>query len=87
MLNKIYAQQKVMNRNLQRISNVMLMMVFACIGKDAKAREDEQGKMLCKIGLGLTAVLQGLLLVSDIVDLVKSKNQIECDETIDEIDK
>ena len=77
MLNKIYAEQKVTNRNLQRISNVLLMMLFAGLGKDAKVRGDEQGKKLCKAGLCLTAVSQGLLTISDIVDIVKNGKPVE----------
>lgn len=77
MLNKIYAEQKVTNRNLQRISNVLLMMLFAGLGRDAKVRGDEQGKKLCKAGLCLTAVSQGLLIISDIVDIVKNGKPVE----------
>ncbi len=77
MLNKIYAEQKVTNRNLQRISNVLLMMLFAGLGRDAKVRGDEQGKKLCKAGLCLTAVSQGLLTISDIVDIVKNGKPVE----------
>ena len=77
MLNKIYAEQKVTNRNLQRISNVLLMMLFAGLGRDAKVRGDEQGKKLCKAGLCLTAVSQGLLTISDIVDIVKNGQPVE----------
>lgn len=77
MLNKIYAEQKVTNRNLQRISNVLLMMLFAGLGRDSKVRGDEQGKNLCKAGLCLTAVSQGLLIISDIVDIVKNENRLK----------
>lgn len=77
MLNKIYAEQKVTNRNLQRISNVLLMMLFAGLGRDAKVRGDEQGKKLCKAGLCLTAVSQGILIISDIVDIVKNGKPVE----------
>lgn len=77
MLNKIYAEQKVTNRNLQRISNVLLMMLFAGLGRDAKVKGDEQGKKLCKAGLCLTAVSQGLLIISDIVDIVKNGKPVE----------
>jgi len=77
MLNKIYTEQKITNRNLQRISNVLLMILFAGLGRDAKVRGDEQGKKLCKAGLCPTAVSQGLLLISDIVDIVKVRKQIE----------
>ena len=77
MLNKIYAEQKVTNRNLQRISIVLLMMLFAGLGRDAKVRGDEQGKKLCKAGLCLTAVSQGLLTISDIVDIVKNGKPVE----------
>ena len=80
MLNKIYAEQKVTNGNLQRISNVLLMMLFAGLGGEAKSRGDEQGKKLCKAGLCLTAVSQGLLIISDIVAIVKNGKQVESDE-------
>lgn len=73
MLNKIYAEQKMMNRNLQRISHLMLMFMFAYLGKDAKENDDEQGKKLCKFGVCLTAAAQGLLLIADLVDLFKNK--------------
>lgn len=83
MLNKIYAEQKVTNRNLQRIRNVLLMMLFAGLGRDAKVRGDEQGKKLCKAGLCLTTVSQGLLIFSDIVDIVKSRKQIEAFDEVE----
>ena len=74
MLNKIYAEQKITNRNLKGISNIVMMGIFAMLIKDAKARGDIQAKKLCRIGVCLTAVSQGILIVSDIIDLINHKN-------------
>lgn len=74
MLDKIYTEQRIANRNLRRISNILMMGILAMLGKDAKARGDVQGKKLCRIGVWLTAVSQGLLIVSDIIDFVQIKN-------------
>lgn len=42
------SSRKATNRNSQRISNVMLMMLVAGLGRDAKSRGDEQGKNYAK---------------------------------------
>lgn len=44
MLNKMYAEQRITNRNLKGISNILLMGILAMLGKDAKTRGDDQGK-------------------------------------------
>ena len=75
MLNKIYEEQKTTNRNLQRISNVILMAVFAGLGINAKEHDNEQGRMLCRMGLYLTAISQGLLIATDIYEVVKKRRR------------
>lgn len=83
MLNKIYAEQKVTNRSLHRIANILLMGLFAGLGKNAKASGDEHGTKLCRIGVGLTAVSQCLLIASDIAALINNKktdSEIEYNE-------
>lgn len=83
MLNRIYAEQKATNRSLHRIANILLMGLFAGLGNNAKACGDEQGKKLCRIGVGLTAVSQLLLIASDIAALINNKrtdSEIECNE-------
>lgn len=84
MLKKVYTEQKMMNKNLQRITNLILMILFTMVGKEAAARDDETGKRLCRIGVGLTAVTHALLIVSDIADLVKSQKEEVFEEDIDE---
>ena len=83
VLNRIYAEQKATNRSLHRIANILLMGLFAGLGNNAKARGDEQGKKLCRIGVDLPAVSQLLLIASDIAALINNKrtdSEIECNE-------
>lgn len=80
MMDKIYEEQKVTNRSLRRISNLILMAMFVSLGNDAKARNDEDGAKLCLIGMGLTTVSYGLSLVTDVIEIIKSRNQIKSSE-------
>lgn len=75
MLNRIYAEQKATNRSLHRIANILLMGLFAGLGNNAKARGDEHGTKLCRLGVGLTAVSQCLLIASDIAALIDAKKE------------
>lgn len=68
LLNDIYYEQKATNRQLQRLSNIALIGILAGLSKNTKDRGDEHGKKLCKAGLILTIVAEGVLMVSDIMD-------------------
>lgn len=70
MLDKIYAEQKTISRNLQQISNIILMVFFANLKTKAKSDNDENLKKICHIGLILTAISHGLVVLSRILDLV-----------------
>lgn len=73
MMDKIYFEQKAINRSLQRINNIIIMAIFAGFGKNAKLCDDEKGKKLCKIGIALTAVVQGLLFITEVIEVIKQK--------------
>ena len=57
------------------IANILLMGLFAGLGKNAKASGDEHGTKLCRLGIGLTAVSQCLLIASDIAALINNKKE------------
>lgn len=80
MLKKVYEEQKMANKSLQRITNLILMIIFALVGREAASRGDETGKILCRIGLGLNAAAHILMITSDISDLVKLKKEEEFEE-------
>jgi len=68
LLNEIYYEQKATNRNLQRLSNITLIGILARLSKVAKDKGDEKGKRLCKVGLVLAIITEGLILMLDILD-------------------
>lgn len=77
LLNDIYYEQKATNRHLQRLSNIALIGILAKISKAAKDNGDEAGKRLCKVGLVLIVIAEGLTLVSDILDYKAKRNREE----------
>lgn len=86
MLNDIYYEQKATNRQLQRLSNIALIGILAGLSKNAKDRGDVQGKKLCKVGLILAIVVEGVLMASDIMDYRSksiSKQLLEAEEKKD----
>ncbi|MBQ4059604.1 MAG: hypothetical protein IJD40_11870 [Lachnospiraceae bacterium] len=86
LLNDIYYEQKATNRQLQRLSNIALIGILMWLSKNAKDKGDELGKKLCKAGLALAIVAEGVLMVSDIWDYRSksiSKQLIEVEEKKD----
>ena len=75
MLKKINLEQKMTNRNLQRILNVILMMFFAAENREAEKDNDEGRKKISRLGMILVTVAQFVLLTEDIVDIIKRKKQ------------
>ena len=73
MLRKIYYENKVINRNIQRVANIGLIGLLAKSAKEAKASDDEQGKNLAKAGLILVVISEVLIMVSDFLDHRKMK--------------
>lgn len=73
LLSDIYYEQKATNRNLQRLSNIVLIEILARLSNVAKEKEDETGKILCKVGLVLAVLAEGLMLVSEVFDIKAKK--------------
>lgn len=64
MLRKIYYENREINRNIQRLANIGLIVLLAKLAKEAKASGDEQGKNLAKVGMILAGISEALILVS-----------------------
>ena len=77
MLKKINLEQKMTNRNLQRILNVILMMFFAAENREAEKDNDEGRKKISRLGMILVTVAQFVLLTEDIVDIIKKKAAVK----------
>lgn len=86
ILNDIYYEQKSTNRQLQRLSNIVLIGILTYLSKNAKDKDDEQGKRLCKVGLILATVAEGILMLVDIMDYRSRKISKQLLETEDKID-
>lgn len=86
LLNDIYYEQKATNRQLQRVTNIALIAILTWLSKSAKDKGDEQGKKLCKAGLTLAVMVEGVLMISDILDCRSksiSRQLIEIEEKND----
>lgn len=80
MLRKIYYENRAMNRNIQRLINIGFLGIFAGIAKDAKEKDDKQEKTMVKVGLALIAILEGMTMVSSIIDYRRAKSEEELDK-------
>ena len=80
MLKQVTKEQKMIRKSIQRIINLMLIIIFMMVGKETAARGDANGKLLCRIGLGLSGIIQLMLVASDIEDLVKSRKEDDYEE-------
>ena len=67
------AENKAINRNMQRLVNIGLIGILGGIAKEAKASDDPKAKILVKAGMVMIAITEGLLLFSDILDYRKSR--------------
>ncbi len=82
MLRKIYYENKAINRNIQRLTNIGLLGILGRTAKEAKESDDEKRKNLVKAGLVLAAITQGLLMIGAILDY--RKNRLE--EQLEDVD-
>ena len=74
MLRKIYYENRAMNRNIQRLSNIGLIGLLA---KSAKASDDQKGKVLVKAGMVFVIITEVLLMVGDIIDCKELKQKLK----------
>lgn len=80
MLRKIYYENKAMNRNMQRLVNIGLLGILGRAAKEAKESDDAKEKNLVRVGLVLIAIMQGLLMISDILDYHKNRMEAQLEE-------
>lgn len=80
MLKKLYLEQRRANRNLQRMTSLLLMQTMVGIRKDAEEQNDKRAARLSQLGLLLIAFVQGMLLTMDILDLIEMKQGTGSDD-------
>ena len=80
MLKNLYLQQRRENRNLQRMTSLLLMQTMVGIRKDAEEQNDKRAARLSQLGLLLIAFVQGMLLTMDILDLIEMKQGTGSDD-------
>ena len=73
ILREIHRENKSINRNLQRLTNIGLIGLLGKSAEEAKKKNDTVGKSLAKTGLLLVVVSEIVLLVSDFIDYRKEK--------------
>lgn len=83
LLKEIRNENKAINRNIQRLINIGLLGLLGKAGQEAKAKEDETGRLLSKAGILLIAIDVILLFVSDVIDYKKSRVEDRLDEIKD----
>ncbi len=71
LLKKIYTESRELNKNVQKIRLFVIWMCLLSILKEGKEQENEQKAFLAKVGLGLAAVAQVLMIMLDIRDREK----------------
>ncbi len=75
MLKKINSEQKITNRNLQSILNIILMMILVKENREAEEENDETRKKITRLGMILVTITQFMLLAIDIIEIVKRRKQ------------
>ena len=75
MLKKINSEQKITNRSLQSILNIILMMILVKENREAKEENDETGEKITRLGMILVTITQFILFAEDIVEIIKRKRQ------------
>lgn len=80
ILRKIYYENRIMNRNIQRLINIGFMGIFAGIAKDVKEKGDKQEKAMVKVGFALIAILEIIIMLSSIIDYRNAKMEEESDK-------
>ena len=80
MLKELYLEQRRANRNLQRMTSLLLMQTMVGIRKDAEEQNDKRAARLSQLGLLLIAFVQGMLLTMDILDLIEMKQGTGSDD-------
>ena len=77
LLKKIHNDNKEINKNLQRLLDIGLFGLFNKMLRDAKEENDETIMLLSKLGLLLIAIREILLLICDITDYKKAREEDE----------
>ncbi|NMA73002.1 MAG: hypothetical protein GX963_02330 [Bacteroidales bacterium] len=75
ILKDIYEENRAINRNLQRLTSIGLIVVLSNTIKEAKENGDNKIVSVGKAGLFALAVAQLLLLISDVSALIRRKDE------------
>ena len=81
LLKKIHNDNKEINKNLQRLLDIGLFGLFNKMLRDAKEENDETIMLLSKLGLLLIAIREILLLICDITDFKKNREEDEIQDS------
>ena len=81
LLKKIHNDNKEINKNLQRLLDIGLFGLFNKMLRDAKEENDETIMLLSKFGLLLIAIREILLLICDITDFKKNREEDEIQDS------
>lgn len=77
LLRKIYYENRMINRNIQRLANIGLIGLFSKVAKDAIAEDDKEGKTLVIAGIILITLSEIVLTIGGLMDYKKSKIEEE----------
>lgn len=66
LLKKMYVVSREANRNIQRLRLFVFWMCLTSMLKEAREQENQQKAFWVKVGLGLAALAQVLMIASDI---------------------
>lgn len=81
LLKEIHNDNKEINKNLQRLLDIGLFGLFNKMLRDAKEENDETIMLLSKLGLLLVAIREILLLICDITDFKKNREEDEIQDS------
>lgn len=77
LLRKIYYENRMINRNIQRLANIGLIGLFSKVAKDAIAEDDKEGKSLVIVGIILITLSEIVLTIGGLMDYKNSKIEEE----------
>ena len=79
-LREIHKDNKAVNRNLQRLANIMLIGLFGRMAEKAKEANDSVGKKMARTGLLLVVISETVLMIADFIDYRKEKIEKRVEE-------
>ena len=77
ILTEIYYENRSMNRNIMRLTNIGAIGLLAGLAKNAKANDCQSKKRLVRVGLLLAAIVEILIIIDSIADYRMYKEDLE----------